>query len=228
MKELCKFAPSWRVAGRTYIGLSAHVEIVPSEMAAVPPTTTVLRETPLVRALHSAIRNKDSSRRTFVTSADRLVQMLLEEALGLLPVTPVTIATPCGSYEGVSLPEESSLVAVSIMRAADCMLGVCRNMLPAVAVGKVLIQRDEATALPSLLYAKLPLRLDGRPLLLLDPMLATGGSAVAAVRLLLEKGTRPEDIIFVNIVCCSVGLQALHDPNPNHNHDPNPNPYPLP
>ena len=195
-------------AGRVHFGPSAHVQIVPSDMAAVPPTTTVLRETPLVRALHSAIRNKDSSRRTFVTSADRLVQMLLEEALGLLPVTPVTIATPCGSYEGVSLPEESSLVAVSIMRAADCMLGVCRNMLPAVAVGKVLIQRDEATALPSLLYAKLPLRLDGRPLLLLDPMLATGGSAVAAVRLLLEKGARPEDIIFVNIVCCRVGLKV--------------------
>ena len=133
-KELCKFALCWRVAGRTYIGLSAHVDIVLLDMAAVPPTTTVLRETPLVRALHSAIRNKDSSRRTFVTSADRLVQMLLEEARGLLPVTPVTIATPCGSYEGVSLPEESSLVAVSIMRAADCMLGVCRNMLPAVAV----------------------------------------------------------------------------------------------
>ena len=168
-------------AGRVHFGPSAHVQIVPSDMAAVPPTTTVLRETPLVRALHSTIRNKDSSRRTFVTSADRLVQMLLEEALGLLPVTPVSIATPCGSYEGVSLPEESSLVAVSIMRAADCMLGVCRNMLPAVAVGKVLIQRDEATALPSLLYAKLPLRLDGRPLLLLDPMLATGGSAVAAL-----------------------------------------------
>ena len=73
------------------------------------------------------------------------------------------------------------LPGTAIMRAADCMLGVCRNMLPAVAVGKVLIQRDEATALPSLLYAKLPLRLDGRPLLLLDPMLATGGSAVAAL-----------------------------------------------
>ena len=72
--------------------IGAHVDIVLLDMAAVPPTTTVLRETPLVRALHSAIRSKDSSRRTFVTSADRLVQMLLEEALGLLPVTPVTIA----------------------------------------------------------------------------------------------------------------------------------------
>jgi len=185
----------------------------------VPLTTTLLRETPLVRALHSAIRNKDSSRRTFVTSADRLVQassqrtdssrrmrsppggaypnpnaqpnpnphrraqMLLEEALGLLPVTPVTIRTPCGSYEGVALPEESTIVAVSIMRAADCMLGVCRAMLPASAVGKILIQRDEATAEPALpLPAPTPTP-DPDP----DP-----------------------------------------DPNPTPNPDPNPNPNPIP
>ena len=55
---------------------------------------------------------------------------MLEEALGQLPVTPVTVATPCGSYEGVALPEESTIVAVSIMRAADCMLGVNLAMLP--------------------------------------------------------------------------------------------------
>ena len=125
---------------------------------ALPATTTVLRETPLVRALHTAIRNTGSSRRTFVTSSDRLVQMILEEALGLLPATPLSVTTPCGTYAGVALPEESTVVAVSIMRAADCMLGVCRAMMPACAVGKVLIQRDEATALPVLLYAKLPPR----------------------------------------------------------------------
>ena len=94
------------------------------------------------------------------------------------------------------------------------MLGVCRAMLPSVAVGKILIQRDEATALPALLYSKLQPNLRGRPILLLDPMLATGGSAVAAVRVLVEKGARPEDIVFVNLVCCREGLQALHDAFP--------------
>mmetsp|Transcript_25474 Transcript_25474/g.51761 ORF Transcript_25474/g.51761 Transcript_25474/m.51761 type:complete len:218 (+) Transcript_25474:27-680(+) len=175
----------------------------------LPNTTTVLRCTPLVRALHTAIRNKESSRRTFVSSSDRLVQMLIEEALGLLPATPVTVTTPCGSYDGVALPEESNIVAVSIMRAADCMLGVCRTMMPAVAVGKILIQRDEATALPVLLYSKLP-SLSGRPVLLLDPMLATGGSCIEAVRVLIERGARPEDVVFVNILCCNEGLSALH------------------
>ena len=88
----------------------------------VPSYTTLL----LHYDLHTAIRDQGASRHSFVTNSDRLVQMLIEEALGLLPATPVTVTTPCGPYEGVSLPEESTIVAVSILRAADCMLGVCR------------------------------------------------------------------------------------------------------
>ena len=104
-------------------------------MVTLPSTTTLLTQTPLVRALHTQIRNKDSDRRTFVTNSDRLVQLLVEESLALLPATPVTVTTPCGAYEGVSLPDESLIVCVSILRAADCMLGVVRQMMPSVAVG---------------------------------------------------------------------------------------------
>ena len=73
-------------------------------------------------------------------------------------------------------------------------------MMPSVAVGKILIQRDEATAMPMLMYSKLPPDVARRPVLLLDPMLATGGSAVTAVKVLAEagvppaKGRRPVDI----------------------------------
>ena len=66
-------------------------------------------------------------------------------------------------------------MGVSILRAADCMLGVARSMMPSMAVGKVLIQRDESTAQATLIYSKLPPNLSNRPVLLLDPMLATGG-----------------------------------------------------
>jgi len=171
---------------------------------------TILRETPQVRALHTVIRDKDCSRHDFVTKSNRLVQMLIEEALGLLPATKVTVNTPCGPYEGVKLADESSLCAVSIMRAADCMLGVARDIMPSVTVGKILIQRDESTALPVLMYSKLPKDIALRPVLLLDPMLATGGSAIEAIKVMVERGVPPERIIFVNIVCCAEGLQALH------------------
>lgn len=95
---------------------------------------SVLPETPLVRALFTAIRDKDASRHSFVTKSDRLVQMLLEAALGLLPAEAVTVQTPCGPYEGVRLPPEERICAVSILRAADCMLGVARSMMPSIAV----------------------------------------------------------------------------------------------
>ena len=137
------------------------------------------------------------------------MRLLIEEALALLPSTPVTVETPCGPYTGCTLPEEHRICAVSILRAADCMLGEVRAMMPSVAVGKILIQRDEATALPQLMYSKLPPDVATRPVLLLDPMLATGGSAVAAVKVLVEAGVPPENIVFVNVVCVREGLAAL-------------------
>ena len=145
----------------------------------------------------------------FVLASNRLVRLLIEEALALLPSTPVTVETPCGPYTGCALPEEHRICAVSILRAADCMLGEVRAMMPSVAVGKILIQRDEATALPQLMYSKLPPDVATRPVLLLDPMLATGGSAVAAVKVLVEAGVPPENIVFVNVVCVREGLAAL-------------------
>ena len=170
----------------------------------------VLRETPLTRALHTKIRDQGASRHQFVTCSDRLTQMLLEEALGHLPATEVEVMTPCGPYKGVALPEESQLCAISILRAADCMLGVVRSTMPSIAVGKVLIQRDEETALPALMYAKLPPDIATRPaVLVLDPMLATGGSAIMCVKVLVEKGVDPKKIIFVNVVCVKEGIEAL-------------------
>ena len=190
----------------------------------------------------------------FVTNSDRLVQLLIEEAMGHLPAKEVTIETPCGPYQGVMLPDESSLCAVSILRAADCMLGVVRSTMPSIKVGKVLIQRDEETALPVLMYAKLPPDIAACPaVLLVDPserrersnsgaqqnarlviscnvlqaptalrnvshvvphraplaVLATGGSAVMCIKVLVERGVEPKNIIFVNVVCCKEGLEAI-------------------
>ena len=174
----------------------------------------VLRETATLKALHTTMRDKTCTRHQFVTCSNRIVRMLIEEALALLPATPKTVETPCGPYEGVALPEESSIVAVSILRAADCMLGEVRVMMPSVAVGKILIQRNEETAEPMLMYSKLPEDLADRPVLLLDPMLATGGSAVTAVNVLLEKGAKPENIIFVNIVGVKEGVAKLAAAHP--------------
>mgnify|MGYP006109739653 CR=1 FL=1 len=68
--------------------------------------------------------------------------------------------------------------------------------------------------MPVLMYSKLPPNMAGRSVLLVDPMLATGGSCVAAIKVLVEAGSAPKDIVFVNIVCCMEGLKALQEAYP--------------
>jgi uracil phosphoribosyltransferase len=186
--------------------MAKRSKTIPTELASI---VTVLRETPLTRALHTAIRNKTADRRTFVRQSDRLVHLLLEEALGLLPSEECVVETPCGPYTGVRLPADADLCVVSILRAADCMLGVARALMPEVAVGKILIQRDEQTAQPKLFYCKLPSDIARRPVILCDPMLATGGSAVMAIGVLIDAGVPPASIFFVCVLCCPEGLQAV-------------------
>ena len=87
----------------------------------------------------------------------------------------------------------------------------CRS----IRIGKILIQRDEATAEPFFYYAKLPQDIAERCVLLLDPMLATGGSAMKAVEHLLEKGVPQAAIIFLNIISCPEGLRAFTEQYPD-------------
>ncbi len=104
--------------------------------------------------------------------------------------------------------DHSSLVAVSIVRAGDSMLDSFLAIAPEASVGKILIQRDEETAEPILFYCKLP-QLLNKKIILLDPMLATGGSAKCAVQVLLDKGAREEDITFFNVLSCPEGVSAI-------------------
>lgn len=121
----------------------------------------------------------------------------------------VVITTPTNcSFHGCSVVEESNIVAISIIRAGDSMLESFMNVAPNCLVGKILIQRDESTKEPVLFYSKLP-SLVGKHVALLDPMLATGGSAACAVRVLLLHGAKEEDITFVNVIACPEGLKRF-------------------
>ena len=105
-----------------------------------------------------------------------------------------TITTPVGhSYEGINI-EQSNIVAISIIRAGDSMLDVFLSINPEATTGKILIQRDEATAMPVLFYSKVP-DLAGKLVVVLDPMLATGGSAKVAIKICLDKGATIENMV---------------------------------
>jgi len=98
---------------------------------------------------------------------------------------------------------------VSIVRAGESMESGLRAVCKAVRIGKILIQRDEETALPKLYYAKLPTDISQRHVLLLDPMLATGGSATKAIEVLQEHGVPEDKIMFLNLIAAPAGIRNI-------------------
>jgi len=173
----------------------------------------VLPQTSQLIALLTMIRNNDTSRADFIFYSNRIIRLLVEEGLNHLPVIEHTITTPVGrTYSGVKF--EGRICGVSIMRAGEAMAQGLRDCCRSVRIGKILIQRDEETSKPRLFYDKLPTDIAHRWVLLLDPMLATGGSALMAVDVLLSKGVPEDQILFLNLIASPEGARnfALHRP----------------
>ncbi|OMH85812.1 Uracil phosphoribosyltransferase [Zancudomyces culisetae] len=101
------------------------------------------------------------------------------------------------------------ICGVSIMRAGESMEQGLRSVCVGVRIGKVLIQRDEETAQPKLYYSKLPQDISERYVLLLDPMLATGGSVMCAIEVLKNAGVAESRIIFINLICSPEGIETV-------------------
>ncbi|KZV73599.1 PRTase-like protein [Peniophora sp. CONT] len=181
----------------------------PTTALATPPTVHTLPRTHQLAALYTIIRDKDTTRGDFIFYSDRIIRLLVEEGLNHLPVLPKTVHTPTGvTYEGVGF--EGKICGVSILRAGEAMEQGLREVCRSVRIGKILIQRDEETAQPKLFYAKLPQDIANRYVLLLDPMLATGGSAMKAVEVIMEHGVPEDRIIFINLISSPEGLQAFY------------------
>ncbi|KAF8932458.1 Uracil phosphoribosyltransferase, synthesizes UMP from uracil [Dissophora ornata] len=168
----------------------------------------LLPSTPQLKGMMTIIRDKDTSREEFIFYADRIIRLLIEEGLNHLPVVEKTVLTPTGKdYQGVEF--QGRICGVSIMRAGESMEKGLRDVCRSVRISKILIQRDEETALPKLYYAKFPPDIATRYCLLLDPALATGGSAIKAIEVLLDNGVSEEKIVFVNLLCCPEGISAV-------------------
>jgi len=174
----------------------------------LPPSVFTLTQTAQLEALYTIIRDKETSRGDFLFYSDRIIRLLVEEGLNHLPVVSRTVETPTGvTYNGVGF--EGKICGVSILRAGEAMEAGLREVCRSVRIGKILIQRDEETALPKLFYSKFPQDIASRYVLLLDPMLATGGSAMKAVEVLIEHGVPEERIIFINLIASPEGLKIF-------------------
>ncbi|KAK2958763.1 putative Uracil phosphoribosyltransferase [Blattamonas nauphoetae] len=170
---------------------------------------TLVNQTPQIKALMTILRNKDTPRRDFVFYSDRLFRILMEEGMGHLPFSEEIVETPTAA-KYVGLKFESKLCGVSIIRAGESMESALRQICPHCRIGKILIQRSEdGQAVPKLYYTKVPKDIASRQVLLLDPMLATGGSAICAIEELIKLGVPEERILFLNLLATPEGVEAI-------------------
>ncbi|MFW0796064.1 uracil phosphoribosyltransferase [Gordonia sp. CPCC 205515] len=160
---------------------------------------------PLAAARLTTLRDKTTDNARFRAALSGLTQMLVYEALATAPVKTVPIETPLTSCTGSKLAAPPLLVPV--LRAGLGMVEQAHAMVPEALVGFVGIARDEATAKPVPYLASLPDDLADQPVFVLDPMLATGGSMLHTIDLLVER--HATDITAVCVVAAPDGVAAL-------------------
>jgi uracil phosphoribosyltransferase len=170
-----------------------------------------LVEHPLVHDALRILRDRTTAPDAFRREAVRISRLLTAEALRDLPVEAVTVQTPIGPAPARRATR--NVVVVPVLRAGLGMLDAVLELWPAARVGHIGLQRDEMTAVASRYYAKLPAGLADSFVVMIDPMLATGGSAVAALDLLREAGARNIRIICIVAAPEGIALVERHHPD---------------
>ncbi|HEX9891642.1 MAG TPA: uracil phosphoribosyltransferase, partial [Actinomycetota bacterium] len=171
------------------------------------PLTVV--DHPLAGHLLSELRDRETTPAVFRTLTRRLTAVLALEATRDLPSTARRVPTPLEETEGRAL---AGIVAVPVLRAGLGMLEAVTDLFPDVSVGYIGLERDEETLEPTEYYEKLP-PVAGEHVLLMDPMLATGGSAARAVTSITAKG--PATVRMICVVAAPEGVKAMEEAHPS-------------
>jgi uracil phosphoribosyltransferase len=172
-------------------------------------TVTVLNHS-LIKHKLTNIRRKETKTKDFYQCVSEIAGLMAYEISRDFPLKDVEIETPICKTVQKELAQE--IVIVPILRAGLGMVDGIREMIPTAKVGFIGLYRDEETHLPVEYYAKFPPSMKDAIVLLVDPMLATGGSAVAAVDMLKKRGAK--DIRYVGLVAAPEGVKAMQDAHP--------------
>jgi uracil phosphoribosyltransferase len=166
---------------------------------------------PCVQHKLALIRDKDRHHKEFRELATEITMFVCYEALKSISVKEVEVETPLAIAKCHKIAED--IVVVPILRAGVGMLEGILSLVPSARVGFVGLYRDEVTKEPVSYYQRLPDQTKGGLCILVDPMLATGGSTAAAIDMLKQKGARK--IVVVCIVTCPEGLQRVEEAHPD-------------
>ncbi len=167
---------------------------------------------PLVQHKLSLMRCKDASTSTFRTLLNELSMLMAYEVTRDMPMQTVEIETPLETMQAQVI-DGKKLVFVSILRAGNGILEGMLSVVPGARVGHVGLYRDPATLKAVEYYFKMPQEMQERDIIVVDPMLATGNSAIAAIDRL--KKLHPKSIKFVCLLTCPEGISALQAAHPD-------------
>ena len=167
---------------------------------------------PLIQHKIGIMRRKDTGSKEFRTLVSEVAMLECYEATRDLELTDVEIETPICKTTVKEL-KGKKLAVVPILRAGLGMVEGMLEMIPAAKVGHIGLYRDPETAEPVEYYCKLPADCSNREVFVVDPMLATGGSAVAALQMLKDKGVK--SIRFMCIIAAPEGVQRLKEAHPD-------------
>jgi uracil phosphoribosyltransferase len=164
---------------------------------------------PLAGDILTRLRDRDTGPAQYRSLTRRLGRLLVIEATRDMATVPHAVETPLERVDGTRM--DKGLVAIPVLRAGLGLLDAVVDLYPDAVVGYLGMERDEITHEPRDYYAKLP-PMEGRRALVVDPMLATGGSGTAAVRYVKDAGA--QDIVFVCVVAAPEGLSRMQTEHP--------------
>lgn len=167
---------------------------------------------PLVQHKLTLMRQKESSTRSFRALLRELSMLLAYEVTRDMPLTEHDIETPMAPMKG-KLLDGKKIVLISILRAGTGILDGMLEILPSARVGHIGLYRDPKTLIAVEYYFKVPESMSDRDVIVVDPMLATGNSAVAAIDRI--KATHPKSIKFVCLLTVPEGIKSFHEQHPD-------------
>jgi uracil phosphoribosyltransferase len=169
---------------------------------------TLVVNHPLVAAKVTRLRDQDTTMPQFRQLAEQLVNLLAYEATRDLQTQPVAVITPVAKTTGVELPDPKPLI-VPILRAGLGMLEGMTRVMPTAEVGFLGLVRDEETLLATTYANRLPEDLTNRSVFILDPMLATGGTLITAISIMIKRGAK--DVTAITLISAPEGIKAVEE-----------------
>jgi len=167
---------------------------------------------PLIQHKLAILRNKDTGVKEFRELVSEIAGLMCYEATRNLPTEEVEVETPVAVAKGQMLAGKK-LAIIPILRAGLGMVDSMVDMIPSAKIGHIGLYRDPETHQPVEYYCKLPEDIGARQVYVVDPMLATGGSAIAAIDFLKQHGCK--SIIMMNIIGCPEGIKAVTEAHPD-------------